>query len=427
MSHPLMQFEGGLPAVVLAPLETSGRAAALLIDVAAGQVLAANSRAAAVLGLSPGDAPPFDAAMPALAQIRLIASGGQTRADAEALLFWTRSGTVRLTSSIQVVRAGQRTLAIIVGENVPAHVSPPHAATPELFAGDDAAKLKEIARRIREGQQDGRSERPASNGAHTSARGAAKPVTPKPGNGSALPDSAPSPALRASLAHELKTPISAIAAAAEIMKAQRFGPLGTSRYVGYAADIHGSAQHVLGVIDRMLAEGGAALDSSPGALDFTQIDISELLDALVSQMAPLAEQAGVSINLKLPARPPHLVADATSVRQIVVNLLTNALKFTEPGGRIAVEVRCDGDGPLEIAVKDSGAGIAPEDLASLRQRKKAPRDKLRAGDDRAGLGLGLPLVQTLAAANGGELQLDSVLGEGTSAVVVFRKDRVIPV
>lgn len=237
------------------------------------------------------------------------------------------------------------------------------------------------------------------------------------------------PSGHASLAHELKTPISAIAAAAEIMKDERFGPLGTARYVGYAADIHGSAQHMLVVIDRMLGEdAGAEAGGAQHDLDFSEIDVADALRTTVSQLAPLAEQAGITLSLHVPPRLPRVIADATSLKQIVLNLATNALKFTPRGGQVTVEARYSGEGPLTIAVSDTGSGIEEGEIERLLAPAgppRAERNAARSAD--GGLGLGLPLARALAAANGAELFLESTPGKGTSARIVFSKDRVIPV
>jgi signal transduction histidine kinase len=232
------------------------------------------------------------------------------------------------------------------------------------------------------------------------------------------------------------TPLSAIVAAAEIMKDQRFGPLGQPRYVGYATDIHGSAQHALGVVQRMLADAAGDFASATGALDFAEIDAGAVLETSVSQVAPLAERAGVALTLEIAPRLPRVVADATALRQIVFNLLTNALKFTERGGQVTVVASYKGDGPLQIAISDTGRGMTRAEVERLGGNAQAARPERRgrkhgsagvpAGVS-AGLGLGIPLVKALAAANGAELVIESEPGRGTSVSVVFGKDRVIPV
>lgn len=347
--------------------------AAWLIDVTDGRLLAANAAGADAIGQhETGVAPLLDASMPALARLRVLAAGAREEAEAEPLLLWTAAGAHRIRCRISFQRSAAHVLAVVQALT---------EAAPETGAqrADEAA---------------------------------------------AVPH-----ALRASLAHELKTPLSAIAAAAEIMKDERLGPLGTARYGGYAADIYGSAQHALGVIDRMLGgRAGPAQDAAGQAFDFAELDPAALLRAAVSQLAPLAERAGIALTLELTPRLPHVVADATSLRQIVFNLVTNALKFTGEGGRVTVAARYAGDGPLTISVSDTGSGMTESEVARLLAPDPGARPaRTRAADGTTGLGLGLPLVQALARANGAELVIESAPGRGTSASVVLGKDRVIPV
>jgi hypothetical protein len=453
----LILLEQGLPTRALGQLEAAEPAAAWLIEPEGGRVLAANGTGADLLGIRPGaTTATLDAAMPALARLRALAAVPSSADVAEEpLILWGPGGAIRVVCRVEIISFGMLPAAVVISrtgrtaaEATPAQPqapsqpqAQPHAPAPALFVGDDAAKLKEIARRIREGQ--------------TKARAAAKAAAPLPADDTGGKAHAPrdedaptggltvSKSLRAGLAHELMTPLSAIAAAAEIMKDQRFGPLGTARYVGYATDIHASAQHALGVIERMLgnAEGdladttGGALVSPAGTLNFAEIDAGAMLETSVSQVAPLAERAGVALTLELAPRLPRVVADATSLRQIVFNLLTNALKFTERGGRVTVAARYNGDGPLRIAITDTGRGMSRREVEGLRGGQ-VPRPERRGGTRAsaggsagvsAGLGLGLPLVRALAAANGAELVIESEPGRGTSACVVFGKDRVIPV
>ena len=228
------------------------------------------------------------------------------------------------------------------------------------------------------------------------------------------PKSSPAPAGAepnhiARLAHELKTPLSAIAAAAEIMRDERLGPIGSERYRGYASDIYESARHALGVIGHMLE--AARSDGTPAQLSFAEVDLDDLIRGVVSAMTPLAGEARLGLAAEVGTRLPHVVADPTSVRQMLLNLITNAIKFTAPGGEIRVTASYEGDGPVTLEVRDNGPGI--EATAESAAGK--------------GLGLGLPLVKALAAANGADLVIKSLAGQGTAVRIGFRKDRVVPV
>lgn len=400
----VLTFGERLPALALARLGAAGRGA-WLIEVETGRIVAANREGARLLHLKTGEQhPSLDAASPALVTLRAFAQSAHDKDGQEkvaSLLFWLRDRALRLACKVGFTE-GDSQLAVVVQQPEPRDASDRSAPL-----HDDSAKLKEIARRIREGHSVRQPPRRA--GPEAAASGAAPPSS-----------------LKARLAHELRTPASAIAAAAEIMKEERLGPIGTARYQDYASDIHASAQHMLAVIERMLADAraddrGASAGAMPGTggLSFAELDVENVLRSSVSQLAPLAEQARIALALDLPPRLPHLVADATSLRQIVLNLLTNALKFTGPGGRVTVSARYSLDGPLTVAVSDTGHGMAPP--------KADEGPAVESAEANRGLGLGLPLVRALAAANGAELILDSVPGQGTSAAIVFARDRVVPV
>lgn len=373
----IITFAGDLPQAVLDELEESAEAAAWVADLSGGGVLAATTAGAELLGLAGTGAasPRLDAAMPALSRLRTLAAetppGG---AAAEPLTLWTPAGATQTRCRITFHRADALLLAVVraLAEADPSTEEAPHAR-------DEA--------------------------------------------------SAAARALRAALAHELKTPLNAIAAAAEIMKDQRFGPLGSARYADYAADIHGSAQHVLRIIERMLddslfREGEVA----QSAFDFAEIDTADVLAAVVSQLRPLAERAGIALTLEHTPRLPHIIADATSLRQIVLNLVTNALKFTDRGGYVTIRARYDGEGPLSITIADTGRGMSEDDIArALAREASAEMPGLSRSMGSDGLGLGLPLVQKLAQANGAQFALESTPGQGTSATVIFDKGRVVPV
>lgn len=368
----IITFAGDLPRAVLDELEKSPEAAAWAIELSGGGVLAATAAGAELFGLEDSGSaiPKLDAAMPALSRMRTLAAetpaGGSVL---EPLTLWTPAGVIQAPCGMTFYRADTLLLAVV--------------RTP---MGADS---------------------PAEHGPH------ARDETP-----------AAARALRAALAHELKTPLNAIAAAAEIMKDQRFGPLGSARYADYAADIHGSAQHVLRIIDRMLDDGAMA----QSALDFAEIDTAAVLAAVASQLRPLAERAGVALALEHTPRLPHIIADATSLRQIVLNLVTNALKFTDRGGYVTIRARYDGAGPLAVTIADTGRGMSDDDIARALGSGAVtgePRSGSPAGS--GGLGLGLPLVQKLAQANGAQFIIESTPGQGTSASVIFDKGRVVPV
>lgn len=386
MNHVRVDALADDPAVQALPELAVASPAAWLIDVMAGQILASNKAGSDLLGLKSSDTLVLDAAMPALRRLRELSARPSELADTpERLVFWSRTGLVQASFRVRFVEGATTGHSVVV--TMIAEVQAPHVASKDLSQLEGA--------------------RPAATAQTSDAKiGGLTPLE------------------RASLAHELKTPLAAITAAAEIMKDERLGGLGNARYAGYATDIYDSARHALSVVDRTLAEARAYQPKLD--LDFIEIDVADALRKMASQLTPLAESAGLSLSIDIPAGLPKVIADATSLRQIVLNLVTNALKFTPHSGAIVVGAQYEGDGPLAIVVRDTGAGMANVEDTGFSQ-PAASQPASRGSDSPGGLGLGLPLAQRLATANGASLLLESKIGEGTVASLIFPKDRVIPI
>ena len=214
------------------------------------------------------------------------------------------------------------------------------------------------------------------------------------------------------------------------MRDERLGAIGNERYRGYASDIHDSARHALAVINSMLGRSAAGAATGTGRREaaepqlFAQLDLNAIVEGTVSGMRPLADNAAVAVSARLRPRLPNVIADPVSVRQILLNLLTNAVKFTAGGGAVTVTTRYALDGPVEIVVADTGAGMSAADIARSLSTDAPPQRAPREG---GGLGIGLPLVRLLAEANGATIAIDSAPGAGTAVVVAFAKNRVVPV
>ena len=412
-------FDPDVPGSARAALDTQDGAAALVVDIAQGRIAGANEAGLALMGLvlmglgaADAGAGRLDAATPALATLREAEAAGASEAHCP-LVFWPPAGALRLEAHVAIVRADGKAFGVIT-------VAPDAAADALQAPGcppltDDGAKLHEIARRIREGPMADAARRTAPHPLARASNGVGHAAEPQ--DAVSVSDRA-SPPPTAVLSHELRTPLNAILASADIMKDERFGPLGDPRYVRYAADIHAGAQHILHLIERLL-DPAAAPDAVSSLMNFVALDIGNELDALVSQLAPLAEHAGLTLDLDVPPRLPRVIADATSLRQMVLNLATNALKFTPAGGRVTIGAAHESDGTLAVVVADTGSGLSDDDIARLK-------DASLPAPPRIG-GLGLPLVRSLAEANGAELVLDSAPGQGTTARVVFGRARVVPV
>jgi signal transduction histidine kinase len=351
--------------------DSSSRVSApsFVIDVAAAALLDANKAGWAAWGLDPATAArplAIDSAMPALRRLREIVRSGRFDTSAhEMLAFWTARGTLQIPCRIAPREEGTASLVLVQA----------------MHAGGAPAAKQSAAAHV------GRA---------------------SPGSCQRVCGSDIDVALDAWLAHELRTPLSAVIAYAEVLKSEHFGPLANPRYKSYARHIYDSARHALGVADSML-RGDRERTALP-ALDFVDLDPSVVMEGCLTVVRPLAEHAGLMLEVDLPEQLPRIVADEQSVRQMLLNLLSNALKYARRGDKVTATVAYDVGGPLVISVSDTGPGISED-----------------ARSDATGLGLGLPLTRALAAANGATLTIESAAGRGTRVAIVFGKDRVVPV
>jgi len=214
--------------------------------------------------------------------------------------------------------------------------------------------------------------------------------------------------LIANMAHELRTPLNAIIGFSEIIAQRMFGDL-NDRYAAYAGDIVVSGQHLLRIINDILDY--AKVEAGEMALRVERVAVSEVVRASFRLVSSHAQQAGVEIIDQLADIQPLLYMDATKVKQIVVNLMSNAIKFTPRGGKVSVGSKHLGGKKVELWVKDTGIGMTAEELAEavlpFRQPKRAPDGSY------AGTGLGLPIAKALVALHGGEFSITSAPKVGT--------------
>ena len=353
--------------------------AAFLIDAGRGLLLEANAEGARLLGIA--DASPFkpvtlDAGMPALADLRRLFAGGLPSAPI-SLVFWTARAPVRLTCTVRGATADltsrPRALDIVLVTVAWPHAPVAQSEVPSI----DAA----IAR----------------------------------------------------LVHELRTPLAAIQSLAEVMAEGRFGPLANARYEDYAAGIRDAARHALGVVEATLM-GPRAAAGEPN-LAPAEIDLAELCREVVRGLASLADEAGMTIVLEAaPATDvPRVVADRTAVRQMLLNLAINALRYAGRGARLSLRTGLDADGHVWLEVADDGPGLTPEVIArALEPDRTSSLDAPRTGAARPGTGarprtgLGLPLTNQLARANGATLSLAANAPTGLAARITFTPDPVQP-
>lgn len=386
---------------------------AWVIDPAKGRVLAANSAGAARMGLCPDAASgTLDAAMPGLIRLRAMTHEPLKVGKRESLVFWTAYGAENLLCSVSAVgESGGTQLVLVTMVNEDRDVATTNVASKSggiSAEADDDATLKKIAGAIRGGF-----------GGHNDQNGeqAAELDEEEGFPAASSPDHTQN---ISKLAHELRTPLSAIAVAAEIMKDERFGKLPNARYRGYATDIHDNACHALAVIRRLL--GGDAPETTTNLLETVELNLNAIAKGSVSAMRPLAEGAKLKLSQKLHTRLPRVVGDSIMVKQVLFNLLANAIKFTEPGGEVRVVTGLGFDQAVFVAVRDSGPGMSANEIERALNAASPPKPERKKG---GGLGIGLPLALSLAKANGARLEIDSASGEGTAVALIFPKERVV--
>ncbi len=226
----------------------------------------------------------------------------------------------------------------------------------------------------------------------------------------------------ANMSHELRTPLNAIIGFAEIMETELVGPLGSEQYVGYAKDVRESGQYMLDLINDILDL--SKIES--GQMDVVEgtIDLHATLEACLHMVHDQAEEAKLDINLEVGENLPKIRANARMLRQILLNVLSNAIKFTPSGGGIAVSLlREDDTGDLVLSVRDSGIGIAPADIERVMQPFEQVASAQATGY--RGTGLGLPTAKSLIELHGGTFSIDSKVDLGTTATIRLPAERTI--
>jgi two-component system, cell cycle sensor histidine kinase PleC len=224
----------------------------------------------------------------------------------------------------------------------------------------------------------------------------------------------------ARLAHELRTPLSAVCGFSEVMRGERFGPL-SPRYLDYARDIHGAALHALEVINGFLDLAKA--QAGEETLTITKVDVAGIIEESVRLLTPQAVAGSVNLKVKIKPGLGEIETDRTKLLQVVLNLTSNAVKFTPAGGTVTLEAGPDGeDGALIIIVRDTGIGIDAKDMDEVMR----PFGQVGSAQDGRpkGTGLGLPLSREYVDLLGGSMSIVSRPGEGT--VVTVRLPRRPP-
>lgn len=226
----------------------------------------------------------------------------------------------------------------------------------------------------------------------------------------------------ARVSHEIRTPLNAIIGFSEMMSTERFGPLGSARYLEYAHDIGRSGRHVLDIVNDLLDI--SKIEAGQQDMDFSAVSLNELLAEAVSLLQPQANAERVIIRTSLSTALPDVVADPRSVKQIAINLLANAVRFTPPGGQIVVSTVYDASGKVVMRVRDTGIGMSRSELDhAMKPFRQGPTSPMRPRGD--GTGLGLPLTKAMVEANRAHFAIESAPGEGTLVQVTFPSQRVL--
>lgn len=226
----------------------------------------------------------------------------------------------------------------------------------------------------------------------------------------------------ANMSHELRTPLNAIIGFSEMMEKETFGALGHPKYKEYLGDIHMSANHLLEIINEVLDM--SKIEAGRLELFEDEIDVAELIRSVNRMMASKAFGSGLVLQERFDENLPPVRADQRLMRQVLINLVTNAVKFSDKGGKIETHAHMLPTGEMEITVRDYGVGIPEDKIKQALEPFGQVYDKADNAH-RTGTGLGLPLAKAMVEMHGGEFTLKSSHGAGTSVIVTLPKERVL--
>ncbi|MCR9255538.1 MAG: ATP-binding protein [Alphaproteobacteria bacterium] len=224
----------------------------------------------------------------------------------------------------------------------------------------------------------------------------------------------------ANMSHELRTPLNSIIGFSEVVLSGAYGPLGDPKYAEYVKDIRFAGVHLLEVINDVLDL--SKIEAAMVELDERVVGVESVLEATRKMVSPKAKARGQTVVVEIEEDLPDLRADERRVRQVMVNLAGNAVKFSPDGSKIVLKGMQDAAGGIRVGVIDQGRGIAPEQLETALQ----PFGQLENTERHIaaeGTGLGLPLSKKLMELHGGDLEIDSAVGRGTAVWVRFPPER----
>lgn len=233
----------------------------------------------------------------------------------------------------------------------------------------------------------------------------------------------------ARISHEIRTPLNAIIGFSELMADEKFGSIGNDRYRDYLRDINRSGNHVLALVNDLLDISKI----EAGALDmqFEAVSLNDAIAEAIALMQPQANRERVIIRSSFQSNLPDIVADTRSIKQVALNLLSNAVRFTAPGGQVIVSTSYEMNGDVVMRVRDTGIGMTKSEveqaLKPFRQVNALERRKAETAKDwrSEGTGLGLPLTKAMVEANRAQFAIDSTPGHGTVVEIAFPPTRVL--
>jgi signal transduction histidine kinase len=225
----------------------------------------------------------------------------------------------------------------------------------------------------------------------------------------------------AKVSHEIRTPLNAMTGFAEVMMVERFGPIGNERYREYLKDIHGAGAQLVALLNDLLDL--SKVETGKLDLSFGNVGVNDLTQQCVGIMQPQANRARIIIRTSLTPALPQVVADERSLRQIVLNLLANSIKFTGPGGQVIVSTAVSDASEVVLRVRDTGVGMSEKDIEAALEpfRQVATSGSWGSG----GTGLALPLTKALAEANRANFHIKSAPNAGTLVEIAFPPSRVV--
>jgi len=227
----------------------------------------------------------------------------------------------------------------------------------------------------------------------------------------------------ANISHELRTPLNAIIGFSEMLINELYGPLGNQKYAEYTNDIHSSACHLLEIINEILDM--SSIEAGSIKLSQNETPLPDLIETVTRMLAPHSQEKNITIETHIPEALPVLRVDERLIRQALINIITNAIKYSDHGSKIDIYTHYTRNENLSIIVKDNGAGIPKDKLAHVMKPFGRVEDAFRKKSNIEGTGLGLPIAKGMIELHGGTLTITSEPGQGTDVEITLPSYRVV--